>query len=105
MIALLDKLKKYRKYVLLFCDFIIWNMSFYISYAIDRSSFSILDGKAMFMKHLLIVNVCFAVVFVLFKLYDKIWRYADIEDFFYAGIAIFSANSFAVSLVIPFSKI
>ena len=102
MIALLDKLKKYRKYVLLFCDFIIWNMSFYISYAIDRSSFSILDGKAMFMKHLLIVNVCFAVVFVLFKLYDKIWRYADIEDFFYAGIAIFSANFliFIVSLML-----
>ena len=41
---------------------------------------------------LIIVNVVFSGVFLLFRLYDKLWRYADIEDFFYAAIASLSAN-------------
>ena len=37
-------------------------------------------------------NIIFTAVFLCFRLYDKMWRYADIEDFFYAGIASLTAN-------------
>ncbi len=87
-----DLLKGYRKYILFFCDFVLWNISFYLSFAINKNSFSLLGYEDIFIKYLVIVNVCFAGTFLVFKLYDKIWRYADIEDFFYAGIAIFCAN-------------
>lgn len=85
-------LKSYRKYILFFCDFVLWNISFYLSFAINKNSFSLLGYEEIFIKYLLIVNVCFAGTFLVFKLYDKIWRYADIEDFFYVGIATFCAN-------------
>lgn len=87
-----DKLKRLRKYLLFFCDFIIWNFSFYFSFAINRNCFSLKGYELEFFKSLIILNVCFTAVFILFRLYDKIWRYADIEDFFYVGLASAIAN-------------
>lgn len=84
--------KKYRKYALFFCDFIIWNLSFYISYAINKNSLTFVAVDNKFFEYLVMVNVCFAFMFLVFKIYDKIWRYADVEDFFYAGLATFCAN-------------
>ena len=89
---LYNNLKKLRKYLLFFCDFIIWNFSFYFSFAINRNCFSLKAHESEFLKSLLLLNICFTIVFVLFRLYDKIWRYADIEDFFYVGLASVVAN-------------
>ncbi len=84
--------KKYRKYTLFFCDFLIWNFSFYVSLAINKNNLLIFNSSTPFWKYLFIVNICFAIIFLSFKLYDKIWRYADTEDFFYAGVTTFCAN-------------
>lgn len=84
--------KKYRKYALLFCDFLIWNISFYFSYSINKNSLFFVNFDKMFLVYLSVMNVCFLVVFLLFKLYDKIWRYAEAIDFFYAVMATFAAN-------------
>ncbi len=84
--------KRYRKYALFFCDFIIWNLSFYISFAINKNSLTFIAVDKLFLKYLVTVNICFTIVFVAFKLYDKIWRYAEAEDFFYAAFATFCAN-------------
>ncbi len=94
-------IKRYRKYALFFCDFLLWNISFYISFVINRNNFAISGLEETFAKYLVIVNVCFSIIFIIFKLYDKIWRYADIEDFFYAGIATFCANFafFAITIL------
>ena len=89
---LYDRLKRFRKYLLFFCDLVIWNFSFYFSFAINRNCFSLKGYEPEFLASLLILNVCFSVVFVLFRLYDKLWRYADIEDFFYVGLASVVAN-------------
>lgn len=85
-------IKKHRKYALLFCDFLTWNVSFYISFAINRNSLSVIDFDRTFLTYILMVNICFFTTFLSFKLYNKIWRYADAEDFFYVGIATTSAN-------------
>ncbi len=89
---LYDRLKRLRKYLLFFCDLVIWNFSFYFSFAINRNCFSLKGYELDFLTSLLILNVCFSIVFVLFRLYDKLWRYADIEDFFYVGLASVVAN-------------
>ena len=98
---LYNKLKRFRKYLLFFCDFIIWNFSFYFSFAINRNCFSLKGYETEYLKSLVLLNICFSIVFILFRLYDKIWRYADIEDFFYAGLASIVANFlFCVSTLI-----
>lgn len=92
MNKLYKKLKKHRKLLLFLCDFALWNVSYYISFVVNKSSFVLKGWEEPFMWGLLFINIIFTVVFLCFRLYDKMWRYADIEDFFYAGIASLTAN-------------
>lgn len=92
MNKLYKKLKKHRKLLLFLCDFCLWNISYYISFVVNKSSFVLKGWEEPFIWGLLFINVIFTAVFLCFKLYDKMWRYADIEDFFYAGIASLTAN-------------
>ena len=81
-----------RRSVLFISDFILWNLSFYISFSVNKNTFFLRGYENIFFTGLIAANICFSVVFVLFRLYDKLWRYADIEDFFYALIASLTAN-------------
>lgn len=92
MYSIYNALKQKRKYILFIFDIIIANFSFYFAFAINNSSFSLKGKESCFLWNLLIVNICFIIIFLLFRLYDKIWRYADIEDFFYVGLASVVAN-------------
>lgn len=92
MNKLYKKLKTHRKLLLFLCDFCLWNVSYYISFVVNKSSFVLKGWEEPFMWGLLFINVIFTAVFLCFKLYNKMWRYADIEDFFYAGIASLTAN-------------
>lgn len=92
MNKLYKKLKTHRKLLLFLCDFCLWNVSYYISFVVNKSSFVLKGWEEPFMLGLLFINVIFTAVFLCFKLYDKMWRYADIEDFFYAAIASLTAN-------------
>lgn len=91
-----------RKYILFIFDLVIWNLSFYLAYAISSNNFSLMDREKEFIQNLIIVNICFCVVFLIFKLYDKIWRYADLEDFFYVGLASLIANIFFWTISLTF---
>lgn len=92
MNKLYKKLKTHRKLLLFLCDFCLWNVSYYISFVVNKSSFVLKGWEEPFMWGLLFINIIFTAVFLCFRLYDKMWRYADIEDFFYAGIASLTAN-------------
>lgn len=71
---------------------ILWNLSYYISFGVHKNNFSLHGAELPFFTGLIEVNIAFAAVFLLFRLYDKLWRYADTEDFFYAAIASLTAN-------------
>lgn len=92
MNKLYKKLKTHRKLLLFLCDFCLWNVSYYISFVVNKSSFILKGWEEPFMWGLLFINIIFTAVFLCFRLYDNMWRYADIEDFFYAGIASLTAN-------------
>lgn len=89
---LYKRLKEGRKFLLFCCDFIIWNISYYFAFAVNRDSFLLLGLELHFLSTLVVFNIVFTATFLIFKMYDKIWRYADIEDFFYAGLAAVVAN-------------
>ena len=93
--------KNHRKVILFICDFILWNISYYISFALNKNSFLLHGQESVFLWGLLAENICFSLIFVIFRQYDKLWRYADIEDFFFAAIASLTANlAFMSSLMI-----
>ena len=78
--------------ILFFCDMLLWNLSYYLSFVIHKNNFALSGSEQVFMVGFGAVNLSFAVVFLLFRLYDKMWRYAATEDFFYAAIASLTAN-------------
>jgi FlaA1/EpsC-like NDP-sugar epimerase len=94
-------MKKHRKYILFLCDFLLWNLGYYLSLAIINGNFLLAGSAEIFLKGFVLLNVCFTSVLLLFRLYDNIWRYADIEDFFYTCLASISANAafFAISFI------
>ena len=92
MFKIYNAIGKHRRIILFLCDLVLWNLSYYLAYGINKNNLALSGDLTVFLWGLLIVNVCFVTVFVLFRLYDKLWRYADIEDFFYAAIASLTAN-------------
>ena len=87
-------IRKFKKQFIFVFDLIVWNLSFYLTFGINKNCFSISGFEGLFFKCLILLNVCFTTVFLLFKLYNKIWRYADVEDFLYVGFATFCSNFF-----------
>ena len=85
-------IKKFKKHFIFLFDLIIWNLSFYLAFGINKNCFSISGFENLFFSCLFLLNICFSTVFLLFKLYNRIWRYADVEDFFYVGFATFCSN-------------
>lgn len=85
-------IKRLKKHFIFIFDFIIWNLSFYLTFGLNKNSFSLLGFENLFLKCLIILNICFSLIFICFKLYNRIWRYADVEDFFYIGFATFCSN-------------
>lgn len=92
MFKIYNAIVKHRRTILFLCDFLLWNLSYYMSYGINKNNLSLSGDITVFLWGLLIENICFVSVFILFRLYDKLWRYADIEDFFFAAIASLTAN-------------
>lgn len=98
MYRLLNKLRKHRRLTLFLSDFVLWNLAYYISFAVSSESFFPSGSKLVFFLGMIISNICFTSIFFTFKLYNKLWRYADIEDFFYACIASLTANLVFMSI-------
>lgn len=98
MYRLLNKLRKHRRLTLFLSDFVLWNLAYYISFAVSSESFFPSGSKLVFFWGMIISNICFTSIFFTFKLYNKLWRYADIEDFFYACIASLTANLVFMSI-------
>ena len=85
-------IKKFKKYFVLIFDLIIWDLSFYLTFGINKNCFSILGFESLFFKSLILLNICFILTSFLFKLYNRIWRYADVEDFLHISFSIFCSN-------------
>ncbi len=74
-------------------DLFLWNFSFYFTFIIIYDTFNFFKFNELFFLGLVLINVCFTVVFIGFSMYSKIWRYADVADFFSEWIACLVANT------------
>ena len=84
-----------RKYILFFIDFILWNLSYYLTYAVIYNKIFINklpEFASLYLPGLLVINLVFPIVFIASKMYTKLWRYADVIDFFYEWVACLVAN-------------
>ncbi len=101
MLKIYNAIGKHRRTILFVCDFLLWNLSYYMAYGINKNNLLLSGDLTVFLWGALIENICFVLVFLLFRLYDKLWRYADIEDFFFAAIASLTANlSFMIATML-----
>lgn len=104
MMEIYNKLRKFRKYILFFFDFVLWTLAFYFSYSINNGNFLLKGKENEFFSNLAIMDMCFCFVSLSFRLYNKIWRYADVEDFFYVSAASISANVIFWVLTVSFMQ-
>ncbi|MBQ9624939.1 MAG: hypothetical protein IJR47_02410, partial [Clostridia bacterium] len=82
-----------RKYIMFLCDFVLWNIAYYITFMIIYNRINFMHFNSLFFLGEAIINICFTVVFIAFKMYNKIWRYADVADFFWEWMACIVANA------------
>lgn len=82
-----------RKYIMFAGDFILWNLAYYLTFAVIYDRFRISDFNSLFYLGAAIINICFTVIFICSNMYNKIWRYADIGDFFWEWVACIAANA------------
>lgn len=95
-----------RKYLLFFMDFILWNLSYYLTFSVIYNKIflnELPEFTALFLPGLATINVIFPIIFIASKMYTKLWRYADVIDFFYEWVACMIANSifFVLTLFYP----
>ncbi len=82
-----------RKYLMFICDFILWNFAYYLTFAVIYNQINFTYFNSLFFYGEIIINVCFTVVFICSNMYNKIWRYADVADFFWEWVACIVANA------------
>mgnify|MGYP000445220279 CR=1 FL=1 len=94
--------RKIRAYALIPFDLILINLSLIASYLL-RFDFSYQSIPESFSQHVLklaIIATCVKiVVFILFKLYNSLWKYAGIYEMGLIGAASFISNSVMISYV------
>lgn len=85
-------LKSLRKYILIFADIILINLSYILAYCL-RFNFDIPSYElARFKNDELIITILYLLMFYLFKLYKNLWTYASIDEFMLAIGGCIAAN-------------
>ena len=93
MNSLYNALLKAKRYVLLPFDLVLWGSAYYFAYAILHSSFSLTGYEEEFLATFFLYLICGTAVFLLFRIYNKMWQYADIVEYLYIGTACVVGNA------------
>lgn len=93
MNSLYNALLKAKRYVLLPFDLVLWGSAYYFAYAILYSSFSLKGYEEEFLATFFLYLICGTAVFLLFRIYNKMWQYADIVEYLYIGTACVVGNA------------
>lgn len=93
MNSLYNALLKAKRYVLLPFDLVLWGSAYYFAYAILHSSFSLKGYEEEFLATFFLYLICGTAVFLLFRIYNKMWQYADIVEYLYIGTACVVGNA------------
>ena len=102
MDRLYNTLVKLRKYIFIPCDILLWGISYYFSYAWLRNTFRLKGYEVQFLQTFFLFLICNLVVFAFFRIYKRMWQYADLVEFVYIGIACFVSNAIFALLSVVF---
>ena len=94
MSQLYNFLLRLKKYVLLPFDLVLWGCAYFFSFAMIRNTFSLLGYEHVFVTTFLTYLGCGLAAFLLFRIYDQMWQYADFVEFLYVGITSVVGNIF-----------
>ena len=56
MFKIYNALRKHRRIILFICDFLLWNFSYYMAFAINKDNFSLTGEETVFLWGFLRVN-------------------------------------------------
>jgi len=99
----MNKLGRNKKYVVLLIDILICSLVYIVSYIIadDRFNLTYFSHFSFFMP-LIIANILFSCVFILFDVYNIIWSYINIKELFNIIIACLISTGIFIIIVYIF---
>lgn len=92
----MERLKSWKKWVLLIIDIGLINISyitaFYFRFTSDTAGAELLK----YSRHALAITIIYIACFYIFKLYDSLWRHASIDEFMLAVAGCMAANALSI---------
>lgn len=92
--------KKIRMSLLLLIDIIMVIISYYLALWLRFDGVIQPKYYNLFIKYVLVLVLIKVLIFIVFKLYRSLWEYASIEEMMNICIAVFAANTAAVTYLV-----
>ncbi len=95
-------LQRNRKGILILFDVLCITVAYLITWVLIAGRTSIYEYRSLLFSSCVLFVLCFLIVYVLMGMYDSLWRYAEIYEFFRCVLAsVLSISAFlAISLLV-----
>ncbi|MEA5051095.1 MAG: nucleoside-diphosphate sugar epimerase/dehydratase [Oscillospiraceae bacterium] len=91
-------LRRYRRGVLIAFDIFCITVAYLVTWVLISGRTSVYEYRSLLFSSCVLFVLCFVIVYVLMGMYDSLWRYAEIYEFFRCALA--SVLAIAAFLVI-----
>ena len=95
-------LQRHRRALLLAFDIVCITLAYLLTWVLISGRASLTEYRSLLFSSCVLFVLCFVIVFVMMGMYDSLWRYAEIYEFFRCALAaaLSIAAFVAVTLVI-----
>ena len=95
-------IQRNRKGILIFFDILCITIAYLVTWILISGRTSIYEYRSLLFSSCVLFVLCFLIVYVLMGMYDSLWRYAEIYEFFRCVLAsVISISAFIVlSLIV-----
>ncbi len=96
--------QKNRRALLLLMDVVCITAAYLVTWVLISGRSSIVEYYSLLFSSTFLFVLCFVVVFVMMGMYDSLWRYAEIYEFFRCALAAFLAvTSFVIITLVIYT--
>lgn len=101
---ILSKMKNTRVLLLMLMDIVLVNLAYFTAIFYRYDGPILTTALKTYKTEMIVVTIIYMIFFVIFKLYDSLWRYADMEEVFLAIGGCFVSDIFSTIYMLLSNK-